>query len=322
MQSDYLLGSTIFEDGHPSEVSAYVQRHVGMHSLATRDWDAHATLRHAVLGNLGLSVISYGGLATVENPVGIDSFHVQMVMAGECSINVENQQLHLLPGTAAILNPAVPSSVTYSPECIKLIINIPRSLFNPQTSDLRRSFNDRPIRFFPSPVLLDERSTILKTIELLFLEADESSARGAGLGNAMEILLIEKLLQNFPHNDSIKKVGGAANNKFFDSIDMFIDAHMREDISAEQLASAHNISLRTLYERFSLHRDLSPSAYIKMRKMRKIFQQLSYPQSGVRSVSQIAFDYGFNHMGRFSAEYRQLFGELPSETLRRAHRSV
>jgi AraC-like DNA-binding protein len=322
MQSDYLLGSTIFEDGHPSEVSAYVRRHVGMHSLATRDWDAHATLRHAVLGNLGLSVISYGGLATVENPVGIESFHFQMVMAGECSINVDNQQLHLLPGSAAILNPSVPSSVTYSPECIKLIINIPCSLFNAQTSGPRRSSHDQPVRFSSSPVLLDERSTTLKTVELLFLEADEAGARRAGLGNTMEILLIEKLLQSFSHNDAAGKVAGAVHNPFFDSVDAFIDKHMREDISAEQLASAHNVSLRTLYERFSLHRDLSPSAYIKLRKMRKIFQQLSSAQSGVRSVSQIAFEYGFNHMGRFSAEYRQLFGELPSETLRRTQRGA
>jgi transcriptional regulator GlxA family with amidase domain len=203
-----------------------------------------------------------------------------------------------------------------------LIINIPCSLFNAQTSGPRRASHDQPVRFFPSPVLLDERSTTLKTVELLFLEADEASARRAGLGNTMEILLIEKLLQSFSHNDAAGKVAGAVHNPFFDSVDAFIDKHMREDISAEQLASAHNVSLRTLYERFSLHRDLSPSAYIKLRKMRKIFQQLSSAQSGVRSVSQIAFEYGFNHMGRFSAEYRQLFGELPSETLRRTQRGA
>jgi AraC-like DNA-binding protein len=35
------------------------------------------------------------------------------------------------------------------------------------------------------------------------------------------------------------------------------------------------------------------------------------------SVTEIAMQWGFTHMGRFSIEYRQRFGERPSETLSR-----
>ena len=34
-------------------------------------------------------------------------------------------------------------------------------------------------------------------------------------------------------------------------------------------------------------------------------------------VKQIAYSHGFSHLGHFSSDYRQLFGEAPSETLRR-----
>jgi len=36
------------------------------------------------------------------------------------------------------------------------------------------------------------------------------------------------------------------------------------------------------------------------------------------NVTAIALDHGFGHLGRFSAYYRQRFGELPRETAARA----
>jgi transcriptional regulator GlxA family with amidase domain len=40
-------------------------------------------------------------------------------------------------------------------------------------------------------------------------------------------------------------------------------------------------------------------------------------RNGPPSVTQVASDQGFMHFGRFSQYYRSLFGELPSDTLRR-----
>jgi AraC family transcriptional regulator, ethanolamine operon transcriptional activator len=35
-------------------------------------------------------------------------------------------------------------------------------------------------------------------------------------------------------------------------------------------------------------------------------------------VMSVAHRWGFKHLGRFSATYRRTYGELPSDTLRRA----
>jgi AraC family ethanolamine operon transcriptional activator len=42
---------------------------------------------------------------------------------------------------------------------------------------------------------------------------------------------------------------------------------------------------------------------------------ISPPSS--ETVTEVAFRWGFWHLSRFAREYRSMFGESPSETLRR-----
>ena len=44
---------------------------------------------------------------------------------------------------------------------------------------------------------------------------------------------------------------------------------------------------------------------------------LSNPESPYASVQDAAAAYGFWHMSQFAVDYRELFGERPSETLKR-----
>ena len=41
-------------------------------------------------------------------------------------------------------------------------------------------------------------------------------------------------------------------------------------------------------------------------------------QASELSVTEAAYFCGFNHLGRFATEYRQLFGESPGQTLNQA----
>jgi len=37
----------------------------------------------------------------------------------------------------------------------------------------------------------------------------------------------------------------------------------------------------------------------------------------VRNVTEVALKYGFTNLGRFSAQYKEYIGELPSQTFRK-----
>ena len=63
---------------------------------------------------------------------------------------------------------------------------------------------------------------------------------------------------------------------------------------------------------------LSGAKYMRIRRLNLV--RASLKNSGLReaSVARIARHYGFTELGRFAVEYRTVFGERPSVTLRRA----
>lgn len=315
MLAESLKNATIFENTTPSEVSAYVRQHVGMHELHASEASGRAMLRHANMGELGLSMISYGEWATVANPEGIDSYHFQMTLAGTCTITLDDGDMVLPAGWATVISPSLPSAVHYSPDCIKVIVRIPKPLFQACALDGFGRVPDGGVRFGSRPLDLGSDLAAFRTVELLFLEADRKPT-ASRMQRPLELMFASKLLDVFPNNAS--SVAPAVDaDEFLNLVDHYIQAHIREDISASQLAAELGISERTLYNKFHAHVGMSPSHYIKDRRLRHVYALLSHSAGVATSVTDLAFEFGFNHLGRFSADYRTTFGELPSDTQRR-----
>ena len=84
-----------------------------------------------------------------------------------------------------------------------------------------------------------------------------------------------------------------------------------------ELCRAIGVSERTLRVCCQEQLGMSPKHYLLLRRMHLTRRALRDGSAGVTTVTEIATQYGFWQFGRFAGEYRSLFGEAPSETLRR-----
>ena len=99
----------------------------------------------------------------------------------------------------------------------------------------------------------------------------------------------------------------------------FIEAHFRDDIRLNDIAAAAGTSVRSLQSAFRAFQDTTPTGYIRERRLNFARGRLSRARAG-DTVTVIALECGFNHLGEFSLHYRQRFGESPSDTLRQSLR--
>lgn len=317
-----LSAGKVFAKASPHEVSSYVNSHIGNHSIELSRNTSRAMLNYRKFGPIGLGQLSYGERATVSTVHGLKhAYHLQLVLCGSCEVRQSPNSLAsiLTPGMGFVINPTDPAHLSYSDDCIKLIIRLPVGLINSRLSDRLGYLPSNGLRFSPDAFQREEGSTFSKLLELLLLEAnDEEPATSLPVSSSISVLLANKMLEVFPH-DLPALHSPSTDFDFFAPIDSYIDERARlGTITVEDLARLSNVSLRTLYHRFKKIKGVTPQAYIKARRLQNIQHHIH--ASGGRSVTEVAMEYGFTHLGRFSSEYKSLFGELPSETLRRVLR--
>lgn len=97
----------------------------------------------------------------------------------------------------------------------------------------------------------------------------------------------------------------------------YLHHHAHEPITPADAASAAGLHTRTFQQATRRHLGMSPSAYLRGIRLDRARRDLSAATPETSTVSAVARDWGFGHMGRFSSAYQVAFGERPCDTLRR-----
>jgi transcriptional regulator GlxA family with amidase domain len=87
-------------------------------------------------------------------------------------------------------------------------------------------------------------------------------------------------------------------------------AHLRDSV----IATAAGVPQRTLRRQFQAFTGHAPVALHRNMRLDAARRALQDDLSGM-DVTPVAAAHGFNNFGRFTAQYRRRFGEVPSETV-------
>ena len=318
MFTNVLSNAVVFDQAHPLEVSDYVNLHVGHHRLEFNNLHKSrrpaSRLHYRDFAGIGLSSISYGDDVQIRCPDLQSIYHFQVVTQGECRWHFSDQRMKLTRGQALMMNPGEKMDLTYSNDCEKVIVKVPEELVREACLEQAGRVPRAGVRFERRVIELQQSLGFMRLLDALLLEANETELDLSHLQLPYRDILIRKLLQQF---DSNAGEGGELNihDRSFSLLLAYIEAHIRDDLSVETLAQAGNVSVRTVYNLFAKYFNLTPKLFIKQSKLKSLRDELKN-NPAIRNVTEIALDYGFTHLGRFSSDYRKLFGELPSETLR------
>jgi AraC-like DNA-binding protein len=96
-----------------------------------------------------------------------------------------------------------------------------------------------------------------------------------------------------------------------------LEENSGQPIYIPEICRAIRVSERTLRVCCQEHLGMSPKRYLMLRRMHLARRALRAATGAETGVTEVATRFGFWQLGRFAVEYRSLFGEPPSETLRR-----
>ncbi len=166
----------------------------------------------------------------------------------------------------------------------------------------------------------DQARALRATFNKLFHEAlrrpfDERSAAWAF--HKQEELLRAQLQSAFNHSLALEPANSSERARTLKAALTAIRDRPEDVLTVSALCRTAKASERTLHYAFTERFGMPPAHYMKVHRLNGARNDLCCEPP--MKVGDAANKWGFWHLGQFAKDYENLFGELPSDTLRRRH---
>lgn len=125
------------------------------------------------------------------------------------------------------------------------------------------------------------------------------------------------LVTALPAQSEKKAAKSFRRSQLVKQADDYMRAHLDQVLTLTDLCQALGTSSRALCYGFQEMFGKSPMSYLKTLRLQGVYRALKAAEPDHKTVTETATQFGFYHLGYFAQDYRQMFGERPSETLKR-----
>jgi AraC-like DNA-binding protein len=289
-------------------------------------------------GNFQLVNVQWQGAFKLEQDPLPNRYSIYLVSSGVLDQQIDSPPVSTLqqqvfccsPQIATILSPGQGLASTSSSEGQALLISIDASLIDYALNKLLVSevslkgnrSPQQPIIFQNSIDLTCELGLSLqKLIQFLWAATakvnltDFSSLVFKNLEKAFSACLVEGLTSNYSEELLYLQEGSLACH--VRKAQAFAKSHLHENIKLGEIASAAGVCPRLLQKAFSQECGYSPMQFVARSRLEQIRQDLERSTTNTKIID-VMMDYCVTEGGKFARDYHQLFGEKPSETLKRS----
>jgi AraC-like DNA-binding protein len=294
------------------------------HDLSVRG-DFDMTLNAYGGDSSTLGFLAYGADTRLHMPPTGSHYHVNLTIQG----HTEGARADGARSTTEanrsglVLPPDQDTRVHWSADAEQLIFRFSRQKLENFAQDLTGVTMENPLDFdFGIDLTTPRGASLLASARFMALELDRPGgiAENPLVLEQLETFVMSNLLTTVPSRLTPVLETPAPTVKLgrLRPVVDFMQANADEPLTPDVLARAGCMSVRTLHASFRQVLGTTPMEYLRRIRMERVRIDLINARDTGERITEIANRWGFYHPSRFAAQYRDAYGELPSETLNRA----
>jgi AraC-like DNA-binding protein len=276
-----------------------------------------ASVLHAVhTPDFTLGYIRPGGDVEVTPVEDTTTYHVNLALSGSMVAVSGSDEVSVRPGHAAVHSPRRTHVLRVRAGSELIGLKLSRALVEGELGALLGRPVTGPVRLAADFDLRDGAGRSWSALaQLIMAEVDRPGLLDGALVRQQYMrTLVAGLLTAQRHEltDALHRVEAPLRPRNLRRALDHLHAHLDDPLTVTDLALAAGCSVRRLQESFTEHLGVPPMTHLRTVRLDASRRLLA---DGGGTVTEVAQRCGFTHLGRFSAAYRQRFGELPSQTL-------
>ena len=168
----------------------------------------------------------------------------------------------------------------------------------------------------PAPEAMSRLTTLHGRVAQLARETPGALSHPA-TARSLEQALIHAMISCLTEDKSTTRAAGRRAS-IMARFEEFLQSRQYAPVYLAEICAAVGVPERTLRACCQDHLGMGPIHYLWLRRMHLAHKALLCSDARAATVTEIATQHGFWELGRFSVEYRSLFGEPPSASLHRS----